>query len=106
MDADDRPIGELFGQLIDDGKSYARAEIGLVRARVEVHADRARKPLLFGGIAAILALAAVIALALTLVLALASLLGPFGGGVAATLLIAAAAGLFGWLAKSSWERGA
>ena len=29
---DERPIGEMFGRLIDEGKDYARAELGLARA--------------------------------------------------------------------------
>ena len=28
----ERPVGELVGQLIDEGKAYARAEFGLVTA--------------------------------------------------------------------------
>ena len=34
-EADERPIGELFGQLIDEGKAYAKAELGLARASAE-----------------------------------------------------------------------
>jgi hypothetical protein len=102
-DDDERPIGELFGQLIDDGKAYARAEADLARARVACEADRARRPLLFGAVAAALAFVALIALIMTLVLAAASLLGPLAGGLLVTLAVAGLAWLFAMLAQSSWK---
>jgi hypothetical protein len=102
-DEDERPIGELFGQLIDDGKAYARAEADLAKARVACEADRAKRPLLFGLVAAALAFVALIALVMTLVLAAASLLGPLAGGLLVTLLLAGLAGLFALLARSSWK---
>jgi len=102
-DEEERPIGELFGQLIDDGKAYARAEADLAKARVACEAGRAKKPVLFGALALALAFVALIALVMTLVLAAASILGPLAGGLVVTLLIAALAGLFAALARSSWK---
>ena len=100
---EERPIGELFGQLIDDGKAYARAEAELAKARVACEADRARKPVIFGALAAALAFIALIALVMTLVLAAATLLGPLAGGLLVTVIVAGLAWLFATLARSSWK---
>ena len=99
MAQEDRPIGEIVGRLIDDGKAYARAEIGLVRARVDNHVDRFRPIVILGVGALLCGLAALVALAVTLVLALASLIGPLGGGLAATAIFAAIAALLAFLIK-------
>ena len=104
-DDEEVPVGELFGRLIDEGKAYARAEGQLARARVEVEIGRVKRPAILGAIALALAFAGVIAFILTLVLWLGSLLGWLGGGLVATVLAFAAAGLLAVLAKRSWERG-
>jgi hypothetical protein len=104
-DTDEAPIGQLFGRLIDDGKAYAKAEIGLVRARAEDQADRAKLPAILGGASFAFALAAVIALVMTLVLTLASMLGPLLGGLLATAIAAAIAGGLAYGALQSWKRG-
>lgn len=100
---DDPPIGELVSRLIDEGKAYGRAEIGLVRARAKVAVDRVKRPAISVGIAVAFALAGVISLILTLVLTLASVLGPLAGGLIATLAAFAMAGLFGSLALRQWK---
>ena len=41
---DEAPIGDLFGRLIDQGKGYARAEVGLVKAIATAKADAAKLP--------------------------------------------------------------
>ncbi len=50
-DEDEKPIGELFGQLIDEGKAYAKAELGLAKASAEAKAEAAKKPALLGAAA-------------------------------------------------------
>ena len=100
---DDPPIGELVSRLIDEGKAYGRAEIGLVRAHAEVAVDRVKRPAISVGIAAAFALAGVIALIMTLVLSLSALLGPLIGGLIATVAAFAIAGLFVWLALRQWK---
>ena len=102
-DDEDPPIGELVSRLIDEGKAYGRAEIGLVRAHAEVAVDRVKRPTISVGIALAFALAGVIALIMTLVLSLAALLGPLAGGLIATLAAFAIAGLFVWLALRHWN---
>ena len=99
---EEKPIGELVSRLIDEGKAYGRAELGLVRAHAEVAVDRVKRPAISVGVALAFALAGVIALVMTLVLSLASLLGPLAGGLLATLAAFAIAGLFAWLARRQW----
>ena len=105
MVEDDRPIGETVARLVEEGKAYARAEFDLARARVDVRLDRFRAVALLGGLALLLAIAALVALAMTVVLTLAGLLGPLGGGLLATALIAGLAGGCAYFAKARWDRG-
>jgi hypothetical protein len=85
-EVEEKPIGELFGQLIDEGKAYARAELGLARASAEAKADAAKKPAMLGAAALLFLIAGVIVLCMTLALALATLVGPLAGGLIATLI--------------------
>lgn len=94
---DEKPIGELFSQLIDESKAYAKAELGLAKATAEAKAEAAKKPILLGAASLVLAFAGVIVLCMTLALALATLVGPLAGGLIAALVIFAIAyGLFLW----------
>ena len=96
-EVDEKPIGELFGQLIDEGKAYARAELGLAKATAEAKADAAKKPALLGAAALLFVIAGVVVLCMTMALALATLVGPLAGGVIASLItFAIAYGLFLW----------
>ena len=96
-EVDEKPIGELFGQLIDEGKAYARAELGLAKATAEAKADAAKKPALLGAAALLFVIAGVVVLCMTMALALATLVGPLAGGLIASLItFAIAYGLFLW----------
>ena len=85
---DDRPIGELIGQLYDDGRAYARSEVELWKAKGLAEAARYRSAAIFAAAGAALALAALVAFAMTLVIGFARLIGPFGGGAAAVVILA------------------
>lgn len=93
-DEDEKPIGELFGQLIDEGKAYAQAELGLAKASAEAKANELKWPaiLLFSSL--LFAQAAVTVAAVTVALALATLIGPLAGGIVAVLLAGSTAYLF------------
>jgi hypothetical protein len=93
----ERPIGELVSQLVDDGKAYAQAEIDLVKAIAADKAAAARTAAIFLGLALFIAFGAIVALSVGIVLALATLIGPLLGGVVAFVLIGAVAALLGWL---------
>jgi fatty acid desaturase len=85
-DEDEKPIGELFGQLIDEGKAYAKAELGLAKASAEAKAEAAKKPALYGAASLLFLVAGVVVLCMTLALALATLVGPLAGGLIASLI--------------------
>ncbi len=92
------PIGQLFTQLVDDGKRYARAEVEFYKAKAADKAEPFKWAALYGGAAVTLAMSALTALLIGLILSLT----PQVGVLAATLIVVAAtlalAGLFGWLA--------
>ena len=92
----ERPVGELVHELIEDGKAYARAEIGLAKAIAAAKGKALVLPAILFGAAFILALAAVTALALGVVMALAKFLGPLLAGIVGLLIFAAIAGACAW----------
>ncbi len=94
---EERPVGELVHALIEDGKAYARAEMGLVKAIAASKADAVKVPAILFGAAFLLLLAAVTALAVLLGVALARFIGPLGGGLAAFVIFAGLAGGLAWL---------
>lgn len=94
----DVPIGQLFSQLVDDGKRYARAEVELYKAKAQEKAEPIKWAVIFGGTAAVLALSAVTALLVGLILSLEPQVGPFGATLIVVLVTFAIAGLLGYLA--------
>ena len=105
MAEQDRPIGEVVGQLIDDGKAYAKSEVDLARVRALMFVERYRSAAIFAAVALMFSIGAFVALAVTAVLSLASLIGPLAGGLAATLLIGGIAGVLAYLARERFLRG-
>lgn len=101
---DEKPIGELFGQLIDEGKAYAKAELGLAKATAESKAQAAKKPALLGVAALLFLIAGVVVLSMTLALALATLIGPLAGGLIAAAITLGIAALLGLLAKQELDK--
>lgn len=94
----DVPIGQLFSQLVDDGKRYARAEVELYKAKAQEKAEPIKWAAILGGTAVVLALSAVTALLVGLIITLAPRTGPFGATLIVVLVTFAIAGLLGYLA--------
>jgi hypothetical protein len=94
--AEERPIGELVHQLIEDGKAYAQAELGVAKAIAAEQADRIKLPLILFGGAFLFLQAAVVVFGMTIFLTLVSRLGPFLSGLIATLLCLGIAGGLAW----------
>jgi len=100
----ERPVGELVHELVEDGKAYARAEIGLVKAIAAAKGKALALPAAMFGVAFICALAAITALALGVVLALETFIGPLAAGFVGMLVFVAIAGLLGWYGYSRLRR--
>ena len=92
----ERPVGELVHELIEDGKAYARAEIGVLKAIAAAKGRALALPAALFAAAFVFALAAVTALAVGVVNALATLIGPLAAGFVGLLIFAAIAGALGW----------
>lgn len=100
----ERPVGELVHELIEDGKAYARAEIGVARAIAVAKAKALALPA--GLLAAAFALvqAAITALAVGVFAALYWVFGPIGAGIVAFLLFSGIAGGLAWYAVKLLKR--
>jgi hypothetical protein len=94
--SEERPVGELVHQLLEEGKAYARAEIGLVKAIAAAKGKALALPAALFGAAFIVALAGITALAVGVVLALAKFLGPLLAGIVGLFIFAAIAGGLAW----------
>ena len=92
----ERPVGELVHELIEQGKAYARAEIGLAKAIAAAKGKALAVPAALFGVAFICALAAITALAVGVVIALAKFVGPLAAGLVGMLIFAAIAAGLGW----------
>jgi hypothetical protein len=89
----DSSIGDLFHQLVDDGRSLVSAEVNLYKQVALYRAGKAKSgivALIAGGL---LAYAALIAFLVGLVMGLADLIGPVAGGLA----VLAVAGIVAFL---------
>ena len=83
----ERSIGELFGQLSDDARSYAAAEAKLYQAIARRRVGRARNGAIALVVAALLANAALSVLLIGLSLELALHVGPALGGLIVTVVV-------------------
>jgi sorbitol-specific phosphotransferase system component IIBC len=100
----ERPIGDLVHELIEEGKACARAEIGLAKAIATAKGKALIVPAILFGTAFILALAGVTALAVGVVMALAKFIGPLAAGFIGLLIFGAIAGLLGWYGAQRLSR--
>jgi hypothetical protein len=100
----ERPVGELVHQLIEDGKAYARAEVGLVKAIATAKASALALPAGLFAAALFISMAALNALAFGVVLALAKVVGPLAAGVIGMVLFLALAGGLVWYGLGRLKR--
>jgi hypothetical protein len=90
---DTESLGDLFGRLADDGRTFVKAEAELYKAIALRRADKAKIGAAALVVGALLILAALIVLLVGLALALAPHVGPGLAG----LIVAGAAGLIGYV---------
>ena len=93
-----RSIPELFTQLVDEGKTFARAEVALYKAKASLAAKRSTRAAIFAGAALVIAIGAVGALLVGLILALATLVGPLLATILVVLSALIVTGVLGYLA--------
>jgi hypothetical protein len=96
-EAPERPIGELVSELVEEGKAYARAEVGLAKAIATAKAKALALPAGLFVAALLLAMTALNALAFGVVLALVKFIGPLAAGFIGMLIFAAIAGTLAWI---------
>jgi len=100
----ERPVGELVHELIEEGKAYARAEVGLVKTIAAAKGKALAMPVALFAAAFLCVLAAVTALAVGVVIALEAFIGPLAAGFVAMLIFAAIAGVLAWTAYGKVRR--
>jgi hypothetical protein len=96
--AEERPIGELVHQLVEEGKAYAQAELGVAKAVASAKVSRFKLPAILFGAALLMLLGAVTLLALTVFLALQLVMAPVLAALLAFVIFAAIAAGLGWWA--------
>lgn len=101
---EERPVGELVSELIENGKAYARAEIGLLRAIAVAKGKAVAIPAALFVAALLIGMAAINALVVGVVIALETFIGPLAGGFVGMLIFAAVAGLLGWAGYAKLRR--
>lgn len=94
---EERPIGDIVGDLVDEGKAFARAELDLAKAMAAAKALALRTPIILLVVAAVVAMGAVNALCVAIFFALTTLMGPLLAGVTTFILVGALAALLAWL---------
>ncbi|QNM83571.1 phage holin family protein [Sphingomonas sabuli] len=94
---DERPIGAIVSELVDEGKVYARAEAEYAKAIAAAKAKSYRTPVMLFVLAGVVGLGAVNALCIAIFVALSTLMSPLLAGLAAFVLIGAVAAGLGWL---------
>ena len=101
----ERPIGDLVHQLVEDGKAYAQAELGVAKAIASARAGSLQVPAMLLGAALLFAQAAVTVLAVAVFVALSPALGPLLAGLLAFVVFAGIAGGLGWYGVDKARRG-
>lgn len=93
----ERPIGDIFSDIVDDGKAYARAELNLAKAVAAAKASAFKVPAILLVAATFVAMAALNALAVAIFVLLAMVMNDVLAAILAFLLIGGVAALLGWL---------
>ena len=95
--AEERPIGEIVSDLVDEGKAFARAELDVAKAMAAARANALKAPVILLVAATFVGMAALNALAVAIFFLLAMVMAPVLAAVLAFLLIGGTAALLGWL---------
>src|SRR3954447_14507446 len=93
----ERPIGEIVGQLVDDGKAYARSEVEVAKAIAAAKTRALIWPAALFTVALLLAFASLAALAVGLFFALFAIMPALLAGLLSFAILAGIAALLGWI---------
>lgn len=93
---DERPVGELVHDLVENGKAYAKAEIHLAKTTAFAKANALKMPVILFGAAFVLLQAAVVVFGVGGLLGLEPLVGPVLAGLLVFLILAGIAGGLAW----------
>lgn len=91
-------LGDV-GALVEDGKTYAEAELAFQKSRLIFATGHAKWAAIFGGLAAVLVVLALVALVIGALLALMPVLGPWGATGVVFGVLVVVAGILLALAK-------
>lgn len=80
-DPREESIGDLFGRLVEDGRTYAEAELALLKAIAEYRAVRARRALVALSVGWFLLVSSMTALIIGAVTGLSQHMSPFLSGI-------------------------
>ena len=94
----ERPVGELVHQLVEQGKAYASAEVGVVKAIASAKAKALALPAGLLGAALLVAQAAITILAVGVFAMLQWVVGTILAGILTFVIFAAIAGGLVWYA--------
>ncbi len=89
--------------LIEDGRTYAEAEVAFQKTRAALAGEKAKAGALFGLVALVLLVMAVIALVLGVLIGLMPILTPWGATAVTVIGTLMAAALLGLLAKRKFK---
>jgi hypothetical protein len=101
---DERPVGELVHQLVEEGKAYAHAEVELYKTIGITKAKAVAIPAVLFIAALLIGMASINALIVGVVIALETFIGPLAAGFVGMLIFAAVAGLLGWAGYAKMRR--
>ncbi len=93
-------VGDLLHRLVEDGKTYARAEVNYYKTVGTERVNALKTPLIFGVLALLFVHAAFLALCATLFVGLATLMSDTLAGLLTVLILAGIGGVLGYLAYS------
>lgn len=96
--SNERPVGDLVHQLVEDGKAFARAEVDVAKAVAAEKAGAYKLPAILIGASLFVLQSAVTALAVAVCLWLEPMTGPLLAGLVAFLVFGGIAGLMVWIA--------
>jgi hypothetical protein len=96
-DGPQRPIGDIVGRLVDDGKAYAMSEVEVAKAIAAAKGRQLILPALLFATAFLLAITSLSALAIGLFFALYALMPAPLAGLLAFAILAGISALLGWI---------